>query len=209
MQLNLLGLKDDLGGNWWHHVSASNFGFLEKIPDLKSHSVEPGDFLIHKEKKEGDRFPTIRYHLVLKKGTKTIENIEAKEYLAENLVGFVKHEGRFPFACTLAKIFKNGSAQVNYKPTGFDNFALKISPKTHGIDDVESFFSELETVKENPSQAGQVEVEVGSENKWEVPSSSNPSKTYTVERKANGTWSCTCPQYLYRKQECKHIKKYK
>ena len=32
-------IQDSLGGYWWHHISAENFGFMTKIPDLKNSSA--------------------------------------------------------------------------------------------------------------------------------------------------------------------------
>jgi hypothetical protein len=44
---------------------------------------------------------------------------------------------------------------------------------------------------------------------WRVPSESRPGVEYTVTFSDNGTWSCTCPHYTYRRTECKHILKVK
>jgi Fanconi anemia group M protein len=44
---------------------------------------------------------------------------------------------------------------------------------------------------------------------WQVPSESRPGVEYTVTFSDNGTWSCTCPHYTYRRAECKHILKVK
>jgi len=41
---------------------------------------------------------------------------------------------------------------------------------------------------------------------WTVPSESVPGKTYTVTRDDRGRFSCTCPDYRFRRRECKHIK---
>jgi Fanconi anemia group M protein len=40
---------------------------------------------------------------------------------------------------------------------------------------------------------------------WWVPSESKPGVEYTVTLSDDGTWSCTCPHYTYRRAECKHI----
>ena len=40
------------------------------------------------------------------------------------------------------------------------------------------------------------------------PSSSNPSKTYTVSVDSDGNLSCTCPAWVFKKQgarTCKHV----
>jgi Fanconi anemia group M protein len=42
-----------------------------------------------------------------------------------------------------------------------------------------------------------------------VPSESRPEVEYTVTLNDDGTWSCTCPHYTYRRTECKHILKVK
>ena len=45
--------------------------------------------------------------------------------------------------------------------------------------------------------------------KWSVPSSSEPNKTYTVSLTEDGDWECSCPQWIYRRRECKHIQQVK
>jgi len=210
MNINIFDIKDDLGGDWWHHINMSNFGFLNKIIDLKSHNVGEDDILIHKEIKEGDKFPTIRYHLIAGDETKIVKNDKVKEVLAEKLVEYVRENKRFPFACHLAKIFKNGNAQVDYKPTQFESFALKIIPKMHGIENTEEFFEGLETEISYPVQSNQLiqskDAEFKPAQHWTIESSSDPAKNYTVTRSEDGSWSCTCPHWTYRKTECKHIK---
>jgi Fanconi anemia group M protein len=42
-----------------------------------------------------------------------------------------------------------------------------------------------------------------------VPSESRPGIEYTVTLSDEGSWSCTCPHYTYRRTECKHILKIK
>ena len=42
-----------------------------------------------------------------------------------------------------------------------------------------------------------------------MPSESRPGVEYTVTLSDDGTWSCTCPHYTYRRAECKHILKVK
>ncbi len=44
---------------------------------------------------------------------------------------------------------------------------------------------------------------------WEVQSHSDPSKQYKVTLYDDDSFACSCPQWIYRRKECKHIKKYK
>ena len=46
-------------------------------------------------------------------------------------------------------------------------------------------------------------------NKWNVRSSSDPSKSYTVSITDDGQFECSCPQWIYRRKECKHIQQIK
>jgi Fanconi anemia group M protein len=41
---------------------------------------------------------------------------------------------------------------------------------------------------------------------WAVPSDSRPGVKYLVRRVSEDYYTCTCPHYTYRRQECKHIK---
>ena len=55
---------------------------------------------------------------------------------------------------------------------------------------------------------GRLEAKVYS-NQWIVPSSSNPGKSYKVSVTPNGEWECSCPDWTFRRNECKHIKQVK
>jgi hypothetical protein len=208
MKLNLNSISDDLSGNWWLHIHSSNFGFLSKISDLSNHEVKIEDILIHKEIGEGERFPSVRYHLVKEKGTKLIENEKAKEILANKLVNYIRKYKILPYACKVAKFFKNGNVQINYHPTDFDNFSLKVIPKTHGIENPKDFFKDLQT-NENPIKIEANIVSKVQEKQWQIASSKDPNKKYTVKYSDDGRWTCTCPHFTFRKVQCKHIEECK
>ncbi len=42
--------------------------------------------------------------------------------------------------------------------------------------------------------------------KWQVPSSSDPSKTYTVSKNEEGGYGCSCPAWTRARRECRHIR---
>jgi hypothetical protein len=44
---------------------------------------------------------------------------------------------------------------------------------------------------------------------WQVPSSSDPDKTYTVAVDKDGNYACSCPHWKFRRQECHHIRRVK
>ncbi|MFX1273561.1 MAG: SWIM zinc finger family protein [Promethearchaeota archaeon] len=207
MKIDITNIQDDLRGNWWEHIHSANFGFLNQIDNLKNHDANKDDIFIHKEIKEGERFPSVRYHIVLDKGTKLIKNEFVKQVLAQKLIDYIKEKKKLPYGCKYIKFFKNQNVQVNYTPTQFDNFALKVNPKAHGIDNIEKFFLNLE-VAENPIKINMKQKQKFKSmvREWEIESSKDPNKKYTVKLNENGTWSCTCPNYTFRKTECRHIK---
>lgn len=44
---------------------------------------------------------------------------------------------------------------------------------------------------------------------WCIQSKSELNSFYTVTRSSDGTFSCTCLDFTFRRHECKHIKRVK
>ena len=40
--------------------------------------------------------------------------------------------------------------------------------------------------------------------RWTVPSFTKPGVEYVVEHR-DGEWTCTCPDFTFRRRVCKHI----
>jgi len=204
MKIDLNKLDDELKGDWFHHIRTSDFGFSMKLAGIKKYEVEKDDIIIHKEIIEGEDYPTIRYNVINDKGSHVADKNEVKEILGKALVEYVKKNKKLPFACKFKKFFKNGAAQIDYNPSQYDKFPIKIVPKDHGISDLEEFLKDLKSEQVNPAKP-QKEDKVSGVKQWEITSSSDKSKVYTVTQKANGSFTCTCPQFVYRKKVCKHI----
>jgi hypothetical protein len=204
MRIDLNKLDDELGGDWFHHIHASNFAFLTKLADIENYEVKKDDIIIHKEIMEDQSFPTIKYNVIEDKGSHVADKNEVKEILGKKLVEYVKKNKKLPFACNFKKFFKNGAAQIDYNPSQYDKFPIKIVPKNHGILDLEGFLNGLKSEQINPVKPQKGD-KVSGVKQWEVPSSSDKSKVYTVTQKADGSFTCTCPQFVYRKKVCKHI----
>jgi len=41
--------------------------------------------------------------------------------------------------------------------------------------------------------------------RWDVPSESNPSKSYVVAQDGDGAFGCSCPRWIFGRHQCKHI----
>jgi hypothetical protein len=204
LKIDLTKLDNEIKGEWFQHIHSSDFGFAMKLMGIKNYDVEKDDIIIHKEIKEGDPFPTIRYVVIEDKGYHVADKEEVKEILGNKLIDFVKKNKKLPFACRFNKVFKNGAVQVDYNPSQYDKFPIRIVPKEHGISDLEKFFKDLKSEPVNPAKP-QEGAKVSGVKQWEIPSSSDKSKIYTVTQKADGSFTCTCPQFVFRKTVCKHI----
>ena len=206
MKIDLNKLDDGLLGDWFHHIHTSDFGFLMKLAGIKTYEVEKDDIIIHKEIEEGEDFPTIRYNVIEVKGSRVADKNEVKNIPGKALVEYVKKNKKLPFACKFKKFFKNGAAQIDYVLSQYDKFPIKIVPKDHGISDLEELLKDLKSEQANPAKPQKGD-KISGVKQWEIASSSDKSKVYTVTQKADGSFTCTCPQFVYRKQVCKHISK--
>lgn len=45
--------------------------------------------------------------------------------------------------------------------------------------------------------------------KWEIPSEKDSNKFYTVSLTDKNTFACSCPIWIFKRQECKHIQRVK
>lgn len=155
MKINLNDIIDEFESHWWHYIRAKDFAFLSSIPDFEAVEVFDDDILLHKEIKEGDRFPSKIYHIIVDGEPLQINGQDVRDMLSEKLTEYIKTEKKLPFGCKLNKILKTGNKIViDYNPNGFDNFQLKFLPekifteeKTH--DEIEEYFTELDPPASN------------------------------------------------------------
>lgn len=43
------------------------------------------------------------------------------------------------------------------------------------------------------------------EKQWLIKSFTDPEKSYKVSLRTDGRYECSCPVWIYRRRECKHI----
>ncbi len=204
IQLDLNTIRDELRGPWWHHLSTEKFIFIQKIPVIENYHVNKDDILIHKEIRPGDRFPSVRYHIVRERGTKQIENADVKRLLIEKLVKWVEQHESLPPDAKNVKEYKNGNFQINYAPTSNVKFSLSVNPNLYGVD--RTFFQRDSRTVSAPPEMEEPRFGAPSINQWMIESESDPNKTYTVTKHSEFKWSCTCPHHIFRRAECKHIR---
>lgn len=155
VNFNLFELKDEyeLSGNWWNLVRTSNFGFASRIPDLASFDAEKDDILIHKVmvEEDGRRFPELSYIIIGDDRNVEVTNKRGlSDLLARKFVEYIEKNEKIPFNCLIRKSFKDGSVQIKYKPTKYDEFTLKISSKNLKVDDLAGYLEGLKSEEKNP-----------------------------------------------------------
>jgi len=170
---------------------------------IEDYYVNEGDILVHKQIKPGDRFPSVRYHVVQNSKTIRVENAEVKKILINKLIQYVEDHKCLPPSTHYVKEFKNGNLQINYTPSSHVKFSLTINPSNIGVDR-EHFQRESRTV-DAKIETEEPQFGAPTEHQWQIASESDPNKTYTITKQPGGKWSCTCPHHVYRRATCKHI----
>ena len=149
--INLEEVSDKLEGKWWHFIRAQDFAFLSRIPDQSALEVEDDDVLIHKQIEEGEKFPTKVFHVIMDGDAFSLDGKEIREGLADKCAAYINEYDKLPFSCSFKKIQKkDGMVIINYSPTGYDKFQLKIKSdlleKTNGLEgeQIEEYLQNLE-----------------------------------------------------------------
>jgi len=87
--------------------------------------VNENGVLINKRMLEGDRFPSVRFYVLLGDDKKIeayqLPKREVSKVMSENLKKYVKKDHKLPENCTITRIQK-GKAVVKYSPTNGRGF---------------------------------------------------------------------------------------
>jgi len=181
MKLDLDKVNDGLYGRWWIYIDCENFVFQKKVPE---NEVKNDDILIHKEIKEGETFPTLRYHTILDDEVLEIDGKIARELLSTKLKEFILKHKKIPYSVVFNKIQKNGLVIFKYSPTKFDNYQLKITVSDFGfeLDEAEEFFASIENMEGTPVD-GELKIEIMPDNPIieNVASESGANRVYIFD----------------------------
>jgi len=181
MKLDLDNVNDGLYGRWWIYIDCENFVFQKNVPE---NEVKDDDILIHKEIKEGETFPTLRYHTILDEDVLEIDGKIAREMLSSKLKEFIIKHKKIPYSVDFTKIQKNGLVIFKYSPTKFDNFQLKIQVSDFDFeqDEAEEFFTNIENMEGTPVD-GELKINIMKENPVieAIASESGVNKVYIFD----------------------------
>jgi hypothetical protein len=137
-------INDGLSGGLWSQFKAKEFEFVDKISELDTIKMQEMDFLIHKAWVDGERFPNVKYHLLLGGELLEVDNGTIKEKLGERILKYAEETSKLPFNVVFEKSFKNGSVQLKYDPSSDQSFAIKIAKEMYtGENDLEVYLKNL------------------------------------------------------------------
>ncbi len=181
MKLDIDNVNDGLFGRWWNYIDCENFVFQKNVPE---NEVKDDDILIHKEIKEGETFPTLRYHTILDNDVLEIDGKIAREMLSIKLKEFILKYKKIPYSVNFNKILKNGLIIFKYSPTKLDNFQLKIPVTDFDFDqdEAEEFFKNIENVDGTPLD-GELKINIMKENPIieKIASESGANRVYIFD----------------------------
>ncbi len=183
MKLDLDNVNDGLFGRWWIYINSENFIFQKNVPE---NEVKDDDILIHKEIKEGETFPTLRYHTILDDDILEIDGKIAREMLSIKLKEFILKHKKIPYSVDFNKIQKNGLVIFKYSPTKFDNFQFKIQVSEFDFeqDEAEEFFTNIENMEGIPVD-GELIIKIMEDNPIieNIASESGANRVYIFDAK--------------------------
>jgi hypothetical protein len=106
MKVNLYEVKEehDLESNWWKHIRSSDFGYFEKLRNLRSYIVEEDDILILNQRAPEGYFEKY-WFIATDMGMERTAKSEVTEVLTKRLVEFARIQGK----CHMDAIYTGNS----------------------------------------------------------------------------------------------------
>ncbi len=130
MIYNLATMKKELAGQWMQYISP-RFEFSAKLPTR--FPIHNNGVLIQKHIPEGQKFPEVRYYLVILEEHQdkiiteslVLGKKDISGQMAENLVSYLIKEKKMPKNVNLVNVRKNGKVEFRYTASKYDVFVLK------------------------------------------------------------------------------------
>lgn len=156
---------------WGYWINPDTF----RTPRIKK-SIRVGAVFFEKNREtleDGRQVIVTTYGIARAKRAQELGKREASEILAKQMVEFMKTNKMYPPNTAIKKVFQNGNVDLNFEPSEYDKFSIRIIPKMVG-GNVEDFLDDLANFKEP---------EASQESAWKIePAKSGRSTCRTCGR---------------------------
>ncbi|MBD3404566.1 MAG: hypothetical protein GF411_00345 [Candidatus Lokiarchaeota archaeon] len=126
--------------DWAYWINPVTF----RMPRVKK-AVPEGVIVLTKERETldtGQSIITTKYGVAKEDGVKSISKNSATTIILQQMIKYMKERNAYPTNTEIVREYANGNVELEYKPSNYDRFVIKISPEILG-DDVIQFLDSL------------------------------------------------------------------
>ncbi len=182
---------------WGGYISPETFEYSKK---LKNKDLGENTIVLRKSKEfieDIDRdIVKTEYFVLMGNKFKQQNKNWIKSLMAEFAIEYIDEHKCLPPKTNIKKTYKT-SVRLLYVVDKYDSFEMTIKKDMIGNKSLDDYFNGLQYVKSSSPKSVK-----GDGKSWEVKGSKG--KVYVV-KKIGDKWTCTCPSFIYRGGQCKHI----
>lgn len=142
----------EYSSDWGYWINPDTF----RTPRIKK-SVRVGAVVLLKGREtldDGRSVIVTTYGVAGKSGIKEMGKKEASVVLAEQMLEFMRSRKMYPPKTEMKKTYANGNVDLDYSPTEYDSFTIRLTPDMVG-GTVEDFLYDLEPFTEGDSEVAE------------------------------------------------------
>ncbi|TXT54374.1 MAG: hypothetical protein BAJATHORv1_70074 [Candidatus Thorarchaeota archaeon] len=130
----------DYEADWAYWINPVTF----RMPRVKK-AVPEGVVVLTKEREvvdTGQSYIATEYGFAEENGVKQITKPEATDILTEQMLDYMRERDAYPVNTEIVREYANGNVEIEYKPSDYDRFIIKLTPELIG-GDVLQFLEDL------------------------------------------------------------------
>ncbi|MFW9833884.1 MAG: PARP-type zinc finger-containing protein [Candidatus Thorarchaeota archaeon] len=158
--------------DWGYWINPDTF----RTPRIKK-SIRVGSVVFLKSREildDGRSIIVTTYGVAESSGLKEMGKKEASAILAKQMLEFMRFRKMYPPKTEIKKTYANGSVDIDYSPTDYDSFTIRLTPEMVG-EDVEDFLYGLKPFTEEDFELAEA---------WRIePAKSSRSTCRTCSKK--------------------------
>jgi hypothetical protein len=138
--------------DWGYWINPDTF----RTPRIKK-SVRVGVVVFLKNREtldDGRSIIVTTYSVAKSSGLKEMGKKEASAILSKQMLEFMRSHKMYPPKTEIKKTYANGNVDLDYSPTDYDSFTIRLTPEMVG-EDVEDFLYDLESFTEDETEVAE------------------------------------------------------